>query len=240
MKGSFMSINEYINRKNITILYGGAFKPITGAHIDIIKRYLNQSNVKKVVLFISPGKRDEIDADLAYNIAKNILKDLPVEIVLDKKSYSPILAIYRWIEKKEREPGKYALASSTKENDYKRVKEFVKNYKSDKFRKNLPKGVKIIELPINVDPLINSKGEPISATKVREDLKSKDYNSFKENYPEISEKKIKYIWNQLIGSSNKKDLEEAGNTGFVETGNLTGYERVTPSQKYKSIKTIIQ
>jgi len=41
-------LNENLNKNNITILYPGAFKPITGAHIDIIKRYLNQSNVEKL------------------------------------------------------------------------------------------------------------------------------------------------------------------------------------------------
>ena len=235
----FEGLNKYKDKVNgITVLYPGGFKPLTGAHIHIIDQYLQHPNVKKVVLFISPAKRDEINADDAYDIVKKVLTDRPIEIVLDKKSYSPILSVYRWIEKPEREPGKYALASSTKGSDYKRVKEFTNNYQPDKFEKNLPKGVKIIELLIDVDPLTYENGEPISATQTREDLRSGTYEKFKTNYPGLNEKIVKFIWDFL----NKKteDIEEAGNTEFVVSGGLSGYERVYPSQKYKSIKNIVE
>lgn len=236
MKEKFESFKNYKDNKNtITILYPGSFKPLTGAHIDIIKRYLNTPNVKKVILFISPGKRDEIDSEIAYEIAKHILSDFPVDIILDKKSYSPILACYRWIEKNEREPGKYALASSTKENDYKRVKEFSDNYSSNKFGKNLPKGIEVIELPINVDPLTYPNGEPISATQARKDFKEGNYEKFKESFPELPDEKIKYIWDQLLKSkkiSSNKELEETGE------GNITGREDIYPSEKYITLKNV--
>jgi len=179
----------------VTILYPGGFKPLTGAHIELIEKYLAQPNVEKVVLFISPGKRDTVTADQAYTIAKHVLQDLPIEIVLDKNSYSPILAVYRWIEKAERDPGKYALASSTKGNDYKRVKEFTENYQPDKFGKNLPKGVEIIELPVDPEPLNYPDGEPISATRAREALQNEDYDSFKESYPVLKEELVQFIYN---------------------------------------------
>jgi len=239
----FESLKEYGDKlERITILYPGGFKPLTGAHIDFIKRYLEKPEVKKVVLFISPGKRDDISADTAYYIARNVLSGMNVDVVLDKDSYSPILSCYRWIEKPERTPGKYALASSTKGNDYKRVKEFVNNYSPEKFGKNLPKGVEIVELLINADPLTYSNGEPISATRTREDLASGDYEKFKENYPQLPDKKIKFIWDALNKSDNKEadfpvfpdDLEEAGE------GVRTGKEDIYPSDKYKTIKGIYE
>jgi|GEM_PF-1989705 len=239
----FQSLNEYENRlEGVTILYPGGFKPLTGAHIDFIDRYLQNPEVKKVVLFISPGKRDEISADVAYTIAQNILSNKNVDVILDKDSYSPILSCYRWIEKPERTPGKYALASSTKGSDYKRVKEFVNNYSPEKFGKNLPNGVEIVELLINVEPLTYPNGEPISATRTREDLASGNYEKFKENYPTLPDKDIKFIWNTLNQSLNKgqnfpvlpdKDLEEAGE-------GIRGKEDIYPSDKYKTIKGIYE
>ncbi|NMC61002.1 MAG: hypothetical protein GYA51_16715 [Candidatus Methanofastidiosa archaeon] len=238
----FESIDEYGNKlEEVTILYPGGFKPLTGAHIDFIKRYLEKPEVKKVVLFISPGKRDDISADTAYYIAQNVLSGMNVDVVLDKDSYSPILSCYRWIEKPERTPGKYALAASTKGNDYKRVKEFVNNYSPEKFGKNLPKGVQIVELLINADPLTYPDGEPISATRVREDLASGNYEKFKESYPILPDKSIKFIWNALNQSDNQEDnfpilpddLEEAGD-------GIRGKEDIYPSDKYKTIKGIYE
>jgi hypothetical protein len=185
------------NIEDITILYPGAFKPIHGAHIDLIKKYLTYPNVKKIVLFISPSKRDEITSKLSFDIANNLLSDLPVDIIIDNNSYSPILACYRWIENKERTPGNYALASSNKDEDYKRVKEFTKNYSIEKYGKNLPAGVNIIELPIDTEPLTYSNGEPISASRIRHSLLTCEYQIFKESYPNINEDKIKQIWNIL-------------------------------------------
>lgn len=184
-------------RDKVTIIYPGGFKPITGAHIQMVNKYLQHPDVKKVVLFISPGKRDEVSVEDAYTIVKNVLSSDKVEVVLDKKSYSPILAVYRWIENPKREPGRYALASSSKEDDYHRVKEFTRNYKRDRYGKNLPDGVRVVELPINTEPLTYQNGTPISASRAREDLRNGNYERFKENYPGIQETIINNIWNTL-------------------------------------------
>ena len=224
------------SHKDITILYPGGFKPLTGAHIDIINRYLEHPKVKKTVLFISPSKREEINAEDAYIIAKKLLNKKSVEIILDKDSYSPILACYRWIEKKERTPGKYAMAASTKGNDYKRVKEFTSKY-NEKYKDNLGKGIEIVELPIDVNPLTKENGEPISASEVREDIRNNDFKNFKTNYPNLNINDIKYIWNKL-SKSKVEDIEEAGLENFTISKGTSGYEEIYPSQKYKSHKNV--
>lgn len=187
--------------KDITIMYCGAFKPLTEGHLHIINTYLKHPNVRKLVLFLSPGKRDIVNSDDALEIINHLLCNKSIEVVLDKNSYSPILAVYRWIQNPHREPGKYALASSNKGDDYKRVKEFTKNYTPEKYAKNLPEGVKVIELPIDTEPLIYKtgihKGETISATIIREDLKSDDFEKFKQNYWSLNEDDVKFIWNVL-------------------------------------------
>lgn len=186
---------------DITILYCGAFKPLSGAHIYLIDKYLQYSNVNKVVLFISPSKRGDIDCDIAYYIAKNILKNKNVEIVLDKNSYSPILSVYRWIENKDRKPGFYALASSNKDDDYKRVKDFSNNYSKEIYKNNLPIGVEITECVLDVEPLTylegRDKDKPICSSRIREDLQNNDFESFKDNYPFSELKDIKFIWRVL-------------------------------------------
>lgn len=183
--------------KDTTILFPGGFKPLTGAHLDLIKRYTQHPNVKRVVLFMSPSKRDGIEVDVAFKIAKDVLRDLPVDIVLDKNSYSPILAIYRWIQESSREKGNYALAASSKDRDYDRVKEFVKNYTPERFGNNLPIGVKVIELMMDTHPLNYKDGQPISSTSVRQSIKDNNFNRFKESYPNLSDDKITYIWKSL-------------------------------------------
>jgi len=232
----FKSINEFKKESElITILYPGGFKPLSSAHIYLINEYLKQSNVKLVVLFISPGSRDNVDPDKAYYIAKEVLKDKNVEVILDKTSYSPILSCYRWIEKSEREPGKYALAASSKGEDYKRVKEFCLNYSEDKFGKNLPSGVQIIEYPLDTTPLLYkngpNKGEPISSTFIRQNIKDNDYESFKFSYPNLDEKTIQFIWNILTDKNKKENIEEDGS-------DIDNYSRIYPSQKYKSLNNI--
>ena len=182
---------------NITALYCGAFKPLTGAHIRLIDKYLQNENIKKLVLFISPGKRDFIDADDALIIAKRILQNKPVEIIVDTKSYSPILAVYRWIENPERTPGNYTLISSTKDNDNIRVNEFVKNYTLDKFKKNLPPKVNVIDFNIGDEPFKDNEGTIISASNVRTYIKENKYNEFKNCYLGLSEDNIEFIWNYL-------------------------------------------
>ena len=182
---------------NIVVMYPGGFKPLTGAHIDLVQRYLNISAVKKVVLFISPSKREEIDAKIAMEVASSILNDPRVEIVLDEQSYSPILACYRWVEDPKREPGTYVLASSSKGDDYKRVKEFKDNY-ATKYKDNLPTGVVVSELTVDCSPLCYCSGHPISATRAREDIRDRNFEQFKDNYPQLNEDRVMKIWKKLV------------------------------------------
>jgi len=182
---------------NITVLFPGGFKPLNGAHINLINRYLEHPSVKKIVLFISPSKRDFIEVDDAHEIIKILLPNPNIEIVLDEKSYSPILAIYRWVEMSVREPGVYVLAASSKNDDYNRVKEFTKNYKIENFGKNLPSGVVVDELLMDVEPLKYEDGEFISSSIVRDCIKTNNYKKFKESYPNVSDHNIQFIWNKL-------------------------------------------
>jgi len=198
------------------LLYPCGLKPITGAHVYLIKEYLRQhKSITKIILFIGPNKRDFIDQELAYELALNTLSDLPVEII--KTAKSPIMHIYSWIEDKNREIGNYAMISSSKGSDYKRTLEFTKNYTIKKYKNNLPLNVKVVNID-SINPII-FKGRtdefneiPISATIIRNDVLNNNYKLFKTGYPNIEEDKIQFIWNKLhekITEKNKEKIEES-------------------------------
>lgn len=180
---------------DVTILYPGSFKPLHAGHLNLIHKYLEQSNIKQIILFISPGSRDDIDPETSYKIAKKLIHDKRVKIILDKTSYSPILSAYRYVENKKIAKGKYALASSSKGKDYKRVKEFVKNY-STTYKHNLAQDVEIVEYSIDTTPF--SIGDKIiSASNIRKFIKENNFEYFKECYPNIKESIINSIWTIL-------------------------------------------
>ena len=49
--------------KNVTVLFPGGFKPITGAHMALAQRYAQNPNVDRVIMLIGPKERDGITRD---------------------------------------------------------------------------------------------------------------------------------------------------------------------------------
>ncbi len=49
-----------INKRNITVLFPGGFKPLTGAHLALAERYAQHPDTDKVILLIGPKDRDGI------------------------------------------------------------------------------------------------------------------------------------------------------------------------------------
>lgn len=208
----FISVKKWINennlslnKNNIIILYPGSFKPMQGGHLDLIKKYAKNDFVKTIKVLVGPGVRNGIDQDLAYNIALTLTKDIPKVQIEKSKWPSPILASYKEIE--EATPGVYALAASTKGDDYKRVVNFTENHKQGgKYFETLPDGVEVIEMPINAEPKHFSKSRkdafndtPISASIIRKDVMDNNFENFKTGYPESNDKEIKMVWDLLQG-----------------------------------------
>ena len=139
---------------------------------------------------------------------------------------SPILACYKYIETAE--PGTYAMAGVRKgkdDEDYKRVLKFVENFSVDgKYYERKPKGVNVIELPVNTEPLYykgrtdKNEGMPISASILRRDILNDDYENFKTNYPGYSDEITKNIWEMLKPVVIEADIPEYENE-LYETKN---------------------
>jgi len=197
--------------EGVTVLYPGGFKPMTGGHLDLIKRYASHPDVGLIKVLVGPGIRDGIDQTKAYKIATRLTKDIDNVVVEPVKWPSPVLTAYKEIE--QAQPGDYALAASSKGDDYTLVKEFIRKHGPE--GKYTPKeGINVIELSLEVDPLTfvgrndENEGDPISATILRNDIVNDDMENFVAGYPDSSSEDIDFIWAELAETVMNESLKD--------------------------------
>lgn len=187
--------------EKVTVLYPGGFKPPTGAHIYLAKKYIEHPNVSFVKIIISPKSRQIITQEQSFIINKILTKNYD-NIIIEKSKYpSPVLTAYKYLENVTGNHN-YTLASSKKGDDYERVKLFIADHQpGKKYYNNLSPGIKVVHLPIDVSPLLyinrtdDNNNTPISGTIARLDLKNDDFENFKTNYPYNDKEDIQKIWN---------------------------------------------
>jgi len=206
----------------IIVLLPGGFKPPHGGHLDLAVRYSKLPNVSEVRILIGPKEREGITREQSIAVWNELLigaRNITVQKVAED---NPLLAAYKYIEVAK--PGTYALAASSKGEDYERVKKFVQGHaEGSKYHKT---GVEVVELPINTRPLpytgrtdgLNGKG--VGSSTLRKDLAKKDYKNFKTNYPStIPENILRAIYDVLTkktrAMSESMVLLEGGATGHL-------------------------
>lgn len=188
----------------ITVLFPGGFKPLTGAHMALAQRYAEHSDVEQVIMLIGPKERDGITREKSMAMF-DILNSNPKIKMQPADHNSPIMSAYEFMFALPPETtGRYAMAASTKGDDYVRAKAFVPSvdkYKTigDKSGRTMPAGIDATELSIDVDPETYADGTPISATTVRKSIAEKDYETFAASYPSQSSDQIKRLWALLTG-----------------------------------------
>ena len=188
----------------ITVLFPGGFKPLTGAHLELANRYAADPQVARVILLIGPKEREGITRDKTIEMF-DLLNSNPKIEIQPTEFNSPIMAAYEYLfALPEDATGHYAMAASTKGDDYVRAKDFVPNVDKyatigDKKGRRIPHGIDATELSINVDPLTYKNGQPISATTVRQSLVSDDYATFRASYPQYEDAYVKNAWQILKG-----------------------------------------
>lgn len=188
----------------ITVLFPGGFKPLTGAHLALAQRYAEHPEVNQVILLIGPKERDGITRDKTIEMFE-LLNSNPKIKIQPTEFNSPIMAAYEYLfALPEDSTGRFAMAASSKGDDYVRTKDFVPNVDKyitigDKNGRKMPADIDATELSINVDPLSYSNGMPISATVVRQALMDNDYETFRASYPQYEDAYVKNAWQILKG-----------------------------------------
>lgn len=184
----------------IVVLFPGGFKPPTGGHLNLAKRYASQPNVSQVNILIGPKEREGITREQSEQVWKALLVGTTNISTISVAQDNPLLAAYKYIEKAK--PGTYALAASNKGEDYERVKKFVQGHAvGAKYNR---KGVVVVEMPMNVTPASykerkdNFNGKGISATVLRKDIADRNFDNFKTNYPETAVNTVKSIYDMLV------------------------------------------
>ncbi|MFA5153530.1 MAG: hypothetical protein WC554_13280, partial [Clostridia bacterium] len=161
---------------------------MTGGHLSLISRYIQDPSVNEIQVLVGSSTRGDIDQAMAVCIAKSLILNDKIKIkAVD--DVSPMTTAYNFI--KTADPGTYCLAASSKEEEnVNRIKRFVFGHNSGKYP--LPSNVKVIEMSVNIEPLLYSKrndeynGKPISGTILRQDISTNNFENFKTNYPECS------------------------------------------------------
>ena len=220
MKSILQEFKQHLTEQisNVTVLFPGGFKPITGAHLALANRYAENPSVKQVIMLVGPKDRDGFTRKQTID-SFNLLNSNPKIIMQPTEFNSPIMAAYEFLfALPEDTQGQYAMAASTKGDDYVRAKTFVPNvdkYKitGDKSGRKIPQGIDAIELTANADPIQYPSGEPISATATRQAIASGDYNIFKLSYPGIEDSVLKNVWEILTG----KMIESTFSKGWWNT-----------------------
>ena len=192
---------------NVTVLFPGGFKPITGAHMALAQRYAQNSSVNKVIMLIGPKERDGITRDTSIKMFNLLNRNNNIQIQSTDFN-SPIMAAYEYLfSLPEDAQGQFALAASEKDEDYVRVKTFLPNvdkYKltGDRKGRKIPAGIDAVELTVSADPLKYDDGNAISASTVRAAIVNNDYETFAASYPGYDESIIKNLWQMLSSASS--------------------------------------
>jgi hypothetical protein len=188
----------------ITVLFPGGFKPLTGAHLALAQRYAESPQVGQVIMLIGPQPREGITRQQSIEMF-NLLNDNPDIQIQPTEFNSPILSAYEYLFALPTDAtGRYAMAASTKGDDYVRAKTFVPNVDKyatigDKKGRKIPMGIDATELSIDVDPETYADGTPISATTVRKAIVDNDYETFRASYPQFKDAVVKNAWQIITG-----------------------------------------
>ena len=173
-----------LKSNKVNVLFPGKFKPFTDGHYSLIGQYLQSAQTNKVIIIISNKPKNNIDAKSSYSFIKNIFKSNPrVEVVI-ADTPSPVGKCFDIVTEN---PGIYAMASSSKDDDANRTSYFEKYFAEG--GKGYNEATRIVKYPMDVqEPAIykgrtdGNDGAIISATQVRKDIANDDKKSFIAGY----------------------------------------------------------
>jgi len=82
-------------KKQITALYAGGFKPPTAGHFNVVKESLKQNpEIDEFIIFIGSKERDGVSQDESLLIWEIYNKYLPFKVKIEPSSVPPVKAVY--------------------------------------------------------------------------------------------------------------------------------------------------
>jgi hypothetical protein len=89
-------VNELVDGKSVTAVYGGGFKPPTKGHFDLVKTALKDfKDIDKFIIYVGGGVRDGIEQEQSIQIW-DVYKELLPSKVQIEPSVSPIGDVKRY------------------------------------------------------------------------------------------------------------------------------------------------
>jgi len=82
-------------KKQITALYAGGFKPPTAGHFDVVKEALRQNpEIDEFIIFVGSKERDGVSQEESLLIWEIYNKYLPFKVKIEPSSVPPVKAVY--------------------------------------------------------------------------------------------------------------------------------------------------
>jgi len=180
-------------------VYGGSYKPPTLGHFEVVNKALKEyPEITRFIVYVGAGVRDGITQEESVKIWEIYKRYLPLEI---KAVPNPITAIYDFAKTHPNDSILWVLGSRPdNEADF---DDFKKKTKAAETRPNL--------VPVNIVTDLD-----ISGTKVRQNLKDKEY-VFK-SLPPISQPEKQEVYNILMKENVTPDEAPSSKTSYQTLG----------------------
>jgi hypothetical protein len=89
-------VNELVDGKSVTAIYGGGFKPPTKGHFDLVKTALKDfKDIDKFIIYVGGGIRDGIEQEQSLQVWDIYKELLPSKVQIEPSS-TPIGDILRY------------------------------------------------------------------------------------------------------------------------------------------------
>jgi hypothetical protein len=158
-------VNELVDGKSVTAIYGGGFKPPTKGHFDLVKTALKDfKDIDKFIIYVGGGVRDGIEQEQSLQIWDIYKELLPSKVQIEPSS-TPIGDILRYAKNHPDEKVYFVIGyREGREDDLEDIK-------------NRTKGVE--EKYPNVEVrVIKTPAGDMSGTNARKALKKGDKEEF--------------------------------------------------------------
>ena len=222
---NFMVEAEPVGRQKTqyVILIPGGFKPPTGGHYSMIKQYEKRSDVAKVIVVTGFKPRKDNYLTVTYQQSKAIF-DLyggfgsKVEFKEQGPWPTPMRTCYELMNDRKfvsQYPGvAFALGASDKDDDEVRIGQFAEYFKNNPSKA----GAQIVDA--GAAKAHEVRGEPASASRMRNAYVSEDWELFKELLPDDNfyDDVVQILMRQDLGS----EQEQGGplNENFLSMNSL--------------------